>query len=225
MQRSFLSRAAFSAVLSAGMVLSAMVGCHSAYQTGPILPTMPTRTLTPTPTLSSTPTLTPTYACAYTTMVLPGIYTNTTWLIYTNSTPTVTPTPVSSYGSRGVIRNTADWFSYCVLAGLDATTASPVDFSKQMILFRSRLSPECYTTTQVLGLDCRPDMLVMSVKSITDLSKTFLCGTSTGYFEGYVVDQDSRPVFWLDYSETTGSPVVIFYLSDNALLTPSQALR
>jgi hypothetical protein len=164
----------------------------------PMVP--PVVTMPPT----ATATATPTYACAYTTIALPGTYTNTIFFLVA-TTPTITPTPSPSIGSRGVVRNAADWFSYCAMAGLDTSTAPPVDFSKKMFLFRSRLSPECQTTTQVMGLDCRSDMLVMSVHSLTDYTLSCTLAT-TGYFEGYVVDQDPRPVFWLDLIDTIGSP-------------------
>jgi hypothetical protein len=187
------------------VVLSA-AGCRTkSFQVGPV--TMPT------------PTFTPTYACTYTTQVLPGNHSfgMSLWGMY--GTPTITPTPSPSLGTRGVIRNASDWFAYCALAGLDPATTPPVDLAKKMIVYRSRLSAECPTITETLGLDCRADMLVMSVRSVTDYSTVCAAVTLSGHFEGYVMGQDPRPVFWLDYNEIVGGfiwPPIYYYPTVNS---------
>jgi hypothetical protein len=219
MGRPYFYRAIFSTSLSAGIALLAIVGCHSSYRAIPSGPAAPTATFTSTPT----------YACTYTTITLPGSYTNTLviWNPIIAITPTVTPSPVPSLGMRGIIRNTSDWYSYCAVAGVDPSTAPPVDLATKMIIFRSKTTPECLITPNVLGFDCRSDMLVMSVHTLTDYSSDCLFPL-TGNFEGYVVDQDPRPLFWIDYYEYKDTilwcptcDIVIPYTT-SGVLTPSQ---
>jgi hypothetical protein len=80
-----------------------------------------------------------------------------------------------------------------------------------MIIYRVRYQPECLTVTAVTGFECRPDMLVVSVKSLTDYSLRFSCtAATTGLFEGYVVDQNPLPVFWLDDDQVINFPPIIW---------------
>jgi hypothetical protein len=156
-------------------------------------------------------TSTPTLNCGFPslTLNLPGSLDD---MFVSSYTPTPVATPYPTWLSEGVLRSLADWDAYCAYVSIDpSSNPAPIDFTTQMVIFRSHPCKQCPTYSSLESLCRYPDRYEVTILisgDVTGMCTMDICEMTL--FVGYVVDQAPVPVVWKWDNRVTwnGTPIV-----------------